>query len=143
MSLAELLSIPFILGAESVDDDGSWARRFEYPEIPGCTVHADAALDGLRALELLRVACLLATVAGGGEVPRPRSPLRSLDVAAQLRDFGLEIPADVLALDEREAAGDPRVGAAAERAAVMARRLAGDGRPPDRGLRPVPQPTTE
>jgi hypothetical protein len=125
MTLTQLLSIPFMRGAESVSDEtGAWARRFEYPEIPGCVIEAQTALDGLRALELLRVARLLTTVAGGHEPPCPRPPLQSLDVAGQLKDFGLEIPLDLLALDEHEAVGDPRIGPLAEKAALMAHQLA-------------------
>lgn len=130
MTLTQLLSIPFIRGAESVSDEsGSWARRFEYIEIPGCVIETQSALDGLRALELLRVARLLTIVTEGRETPCPRAPLRSLDVAGQLRDFGLEIPSDLLALDEQEAATDPRVEAVAVEAARMAQELAAEPAP--------------
>jgi hypothetical protein len=124
MTLAELLSIPFIRGALSVSgDSGAWCRRFEYPEIPGCYVEAQTALDGMRALELTRVAQLLHMVAAGQHPPTPRAPLRSLDVAAQLRDFGLTVPGDLLLMDHARADGDPRVTALAEQAANLAREV--------------------
>jgi hypothetical protein len=130
MTLAELLSIPFIRGAESVSDEsGAWSRRFEYPEIRGCVIEAETALNGLRALELLRVARLLRAIGTGQAIPCPRPPLRSLDVAGQLRDFGLDIPPDLLELDERRAATDARIPALVDEATRMAEQLAAQPTP--------------
>lgn len=130
MTLAELLSIPFIRGGQSVSgDSGVWCRRFEYPEIRDCYVEAQTALDGMRALELTRVAHLLRMVAAGQHPPTPRAPLRSLDAAAQLRDFGLTVPGDLLLMDHARAEGDPRVTALADQAADLARKVLEEASP--------------
>jgi hypothetical protein len=102
VNLYEALSIPFIRGAETVFDPGrdAWVRRFEYPEIAGCAIETGATLDGLRDLEIARVARIVELMASGRPVPRPRSPIAAADPPMLLEQLGLDISAELLATDE-------------------------------------------
>lgn len=112
MNLYEALSIPFIRGAETVFDPGreAWVRRFEYPEIAGCAVETDATLDGLRDLEIARVARIVGLMASGRPVPRPRPPIAAADPPMLLERLGLDISAEMLATDEAWAAHSAAFG---------------------------------
>ena len=58
--------------------DGTWVRRAEYPELPGCVAEADSPLDAIDQLDALRVQSILGRLARGEPVPTPRPPLRRL-----------------------------------------------------------------
>ncbi len=119
MKIADLLAIPYIRGSESVPDAGSaartdagWTRRFRYAELPNCTVDSLSTLDGLLELERLRVAVVLDLLVRGEPVPRPRPPLRTADLAGDLRLLGIELAPELLDLDESAARGNPQLAAA-------------------------------
>lgn len=78
LTAEEYLAIPYMLEAESVKtESGTWVRRLEYPELPGCVVEADTVLEALDRLERLRERYILDRLERGEDVPVPRPPLRS------------------------------------------------------------------
>ena len=80
----EYLAIPYILVMESVEKpDGTWIRRAEYPELPGCVAEALSPLDALDKLEEARVRYILEKLRSEEPVPVPRPPLRSRVPSAQ------------------------------------------------------------
>jgi predicted RNase H-like HicB family nuclease len=73
----EHLRVPYTMIIASVRrPDGTWVRRAEYPELPGCVAEADSPLDAIDRLVALRVATILGRLARGEAVPTPRPPLR-------------------------------------------------------------------
>jgi predicted RNase H-like HicB family nuclease len=79
----EYLAIPYTLVMESVEKpDGTWIRRAEYPELPGCVAEAVSPLDALDKLEEARVRYILGRLRRGEPVPAPRPPLRSRTASA-------------------------------------------------------------
>lgn len=85
-TLEDYLAIPYRLVMESVEgDDGDWHRRASYPELPGCTVEGEWAVDVIDALEELRVEIIERMVREGRTVPMPRPPLRRAAVIDQAR----------------------------------------------------------
>lgn len=121
MNLYDALSIPYIRGAETIFDvaQDRWLRRFEYPELDGCTVETEATLDGLRELEVARVARIVELMADGRPVPRPRPPLISADPVLLLDCLGIAVDPELLAMDQAEAS---RSEAFRELARVLAAR---------------------
>ena len=78
LSLEEHLAVPYRLVMESFEDvDGEWRRRASYPELPGCTVVGDSAVDVIDELDLLREQLIQQMLESGTPVPIPRPPLRS------------------------------------------------------------------
>jgi hypothetical protein len=78
MELSEHLAVPYVAVVYSVErPDGSWWRRAEYPELPGCAAEAPYAEDAMELLEQERVRLIVATHARSEEVTVPRPPLRS------------------------------------------------------------------
>jgi hypothetical protein len=75
--LLEDLSVPYTLVMSSVDNSGTWVRRAEYPELPGCAVESYTALGALLALDELRVRMLVEMRRRGERPPRPRPPIES------------------------------------------------------------------
>jgi predicted RNase H-like HicB family nuclease len=76
MELSEHLAVPYVAVVYSVRrPDGSWWRRAEYPELPGCAAEAPSAADAMELLEQERVRLIAAAHAGGEEIPVPRPPL--------------------------------------------------------------------
>ncbi|MFI6347570.1 hypothetical protein [Streptomyces sp. NPDC050560] len=73
-----LLAVPHVAVFSSVvDDSGTWVRRAEYPEIPGCVVEAPSAVEAADLLEELRVRLIVAGCRDGGPGPlvdRPALP---------------------------------------------------------------------
>ncbi|HWG25571.1 hypothetical protein [Actinospica sp.] len=77
MRLSDHLAVPYVAVVYSVErPDGSWWRRAEYPELPGCAAEAPSAEDAMELLEDERVRLIVAAHARGEEVPVPRPPLR-------------------------------------------------------------------
>jgi hypothetical protein len=119
MTIADLLAISYLQGAESVHTGAvgadttanGWTHRFSYPELPGCYVDSQSTTDGLRALERQRVAVILDMVVRGEPVPRPRLPLRGADPVGDLHRLEIDVDPDVLILDEAAGQGDPRLSA--------------------------------
>jgi hypothetical protein len=135
MNVREALSVPYIRGAESFYDSElrSWRRRFDYGELPGCTVEADTTLDALDALEVARIHHILERAATGAEVPRPRPPLTDLDVELQLKTLGIRLPLHLLHAEVSQVINDPELAGLVDR---LADRVAADtstaGSPPAR-----------
>ena len=78
MELAEYLAVPYMLVVHSVElPDGSWVRRAEYPELPGCVAEARDVLTAIDELEAQRVRYLARAFLRHEEIPVPRPPLRS------------------------------------------------------------------
>jgi hypothetical protein len=75
----EHLRVPYTMIIASVRrPDGSWVRRAEYLELPGCVAEADSPLAAIDQLDALRVRTILSRLARGEPVPTPRPPLRRL-----------------------------------------------------------------
>ena len=78
LTLEEHLAVPYRLVMESFEDaDGEWRRRASYPELPGCTIVGDSAVEIIEALDGLRERLIEEMVRGGQPIPTPRPPLRS------------------------------------------------------------------
>lgn len=78
MELEEYLAVPYILAVESVrKPDGSWVRRAEFPELPGCAVEAESAVEAVEQLEAEKVRYIAERLKRGEPVPVPRPPLQS------------------------------------------------------------------
>lgn len=78
MELSDHLAVPYVAVVYSVErSDGTWWRRAEYPELPGCAVEAPSATEAMERLEQARVEFIVAALARGEEVPVPRPPLPS------------------------------------------------------------------
>ncbi|HEY1704536.1 MAG TPA: hypothetical protein VGG75_32975 [Trebonia sp.] len=76
MDLADHLSVPYVAVVYSAErPDGSWWRRAEYPELPGCAAEAPTAVDAMELLERQRVRLIAEAYARGAEIPVPRPPL--------------------------------------------------------------------
>jgi predicted RNase H-like HicB family nuclease len=76
MELSARLAVPYAAVVYSVErPDGSWCRRAEYPELPGCAAEASSAADAMDLLEEERVRLIVAAHARGDELPVPRPPL--------------------------------------------------------------------
>jgi hypothetical protein len=120
VNVAQLLAIPYIRGSESVASghvadartEAGWTRRFAYPELPDCVVESLSTLDGLLELERVRVAVILNLLVRGEPVPRPRPPLRTDDIRADLLALGIDLDTDLLTLDESAARANSRLAAA-------------------------------
>jgi predicted RNase H-like HicB family nuclease len=69
-------AVPYLLVMESVEREGRWVRRAEYPELPGCVAEAPSALEALRQLETERRRVLRRLWERGEPIPVPRQPLR-------------------------------------------------------------------
>jgi len=74
--LAYYEAVPYLLVLESVERDGRWVRRAEYPELPGCAAEAHSALEALRELDRERRRVLAELWERGAPIPVPRAPLR-------------------------------------------------------------------
>jgi predicted RNase H-like HicB family nuclease len=76
MDLGDHLAVPYVAVVYSVErPDGTWWRRAEYPELPGCAAEASSALEAIERLERQRVRLIAAAYASGEEIPVPRPPL--------------------------------------------------------------------
>jgi predicted RNase H-like HicB family nuclease len=90
VDLRELLSVPYLLGAEAVEADaGRWLVRLDYPELPGCTAEGLVVEDVLKELEQRRVETIVGLVEAGKQPPIPRKPLTDSDPLWAVRDPGL------------------------------------------------------
>jgi predicted RNase H-like HicB family nuclease len=74
--LAYYEAVPYVLVMESVERGGTWLRRAEYPELPGCAVEAASALEAFEKLEAARLALLRQLWDLRSTIPVPRPPLR-------------------------------------------------------------------
>jgi hypothetical protein len=74
--LMEDLAVPYVAVMYSVEEDGEWIRRAEYPEL-GCVAQSYSALDAMEKLEMLRIRTIVEMHNRGEDPPRPRPPLRS------------------------------------------------------------------
>jgi len=73
--LAYYEAVPYLLVMESIERDGQWLRRAEYPELPGCVVEALSAVEALEQLERERLRLLRQLWTRGASIPVPRPPL--------------------------------------------------------------------
>jgi hypothetical protein len=69
-------AVPYLLVMESVERDGEWLRRAEYPELPGCAAEAPSTLEALGRLDRERRRVLADLWERGAAIPVPRPPLR-------------------------------------------------------------------
>jgi predicted RNase H-like HicB family nuclease len=76
-ALLEDLAVPYVAIMYSLEENGEWFRRAEYPELPGCVAQSYSALEAMDQLELLRVRTIVEMRNRGEEPPRPRPPLKS------------------------------------------------------------------
>ena len=70
--------VPYLLAVESVQRDGEWLRRAEYPELPGCAVEAPSAVEAIEKLEDERRRVIRQLWDRGAPIPVPRPPLRGV-----------------------------------------------------------------
>ena len=73
--LAAYEAVPYLLVMESVERDGEWLRRAEYPEL-GCAAEAPDAVEAFERLERLRRRMLRQWFDEGTPIPVPRPPIR-------------------------------------------------------------------
>ena len=74
--LAYYDAVPYLLAIESVERDGEWLRRAEYPELPGCAAEAPSAVEAIEKLEDERRRVIRQLWDRGTPIPVPRPPLR-------------------------------------------------------------------
>jgi len=74
--LAYYEGIPYLLIVESVEREGEWLRRAEYPELPGCAVEASSTTEAIGKLDQERRRLLRELWHRGRPIPVPRPPLR-------------------------------------------------------------------
>ena len=77
-SLEAYDAVPYLLVFESVERNGEWLRRAEYPELPDCAAEAESAVDALEQLEHERRRVLRQLWEQGAPIPLPRPPLRAV-----------------------------------------------------------------
>src|SRR5437867_12557825 len=73
--LAYYEAVPYLLVMESVERQGEWLRRAEYPELPGCAAEAPSAVEALENLEHERRRVLRPLWDRAASIPAPRPPL--------------------------------------------------------------------
>jgi predicted RNase H-like HicB family nuclease len=89
MTPEEHLAVPYILVMESFEaPDGTWLRRAEYPELPGCVGIGSGPLEALDKLEQARVRYILEHIERGEPIPVPRPPLPERVQAVSLERLG-------------------------------------------------------
>lgn len=92
LDFRELLSIPYLLEAETVETEpGKWLLRLAYPELPGCTAEGFVVEDALRELERRRIEMIVSLVESGQQPPVPRKPLAASDPLWTANDLGLSV----------------------------------------------------
>jgi hypothetical protein len=73
--LAYYEAVPYLLVMESIERQGEWLRRAEYPELPGCVAEAPSAVEALEKLERERLRLLRQLWDRRASIPVPRPPL--------------------------------------------------------------------
>ena len=76
--LAYYEAVPYLLVVESVVRGGRWLRRAEHPELPGCFVEAESAIEAMEKLEDERRRLIRTMWELGEPIPAPRAPLRGI-----------------------------------------------------------------
>jgi hypothetical protein len=76
--LAYYEAVPYLLVVESVERGGRWLRRAEHPELPGCFVEAESAVEAMEKLEDERRRLIRQMWNRGVPIPAPRAPLRGM-----------------------------------------------------------------
>jgi predicted RNase H-like HicB family nuclease len=76
--LAYYEAVPYVLAVESVERDGEWLRRAEYPELPGCAAEAVSVVEAIEKLEDERRRVIRQLWDRGAPIPVPRPPLRGV-----------------------------------------------------------------
>ena len=76
--LAYYEAVPYLLVVESVERGGRWFRRAEHPELPGCFVEAESAVEAMDKLEDERRRLIRTMWELGETIPAPRAPLRGI-----------------------------------------------------------------
>jgi hypothetical protein len=74
--LAYYEAVPYLLVVESVERGGRWLRRAEHPELPGCFVEAESAVEAIERLQAERRRLIRQLWDRGATIPAPRPPLR-------------------------------------------------------------------
>jgi predicted RNase H-like HicB family nuclease len=78
LDLAYYDAVPYVLAVESVERDGEWLRRAEYPELPGCAAEASSVVEAIEKLEDERRRVIRQLWDQGAAIPVPRPPLRGV-----------------------------------------------------------------
>ena len=73
--LAYYEAVPYLLVVESVERGGQWLRRAAHPELPGCFVEAESAVEAMEKLEGERRRLIRQMWDRGVPIPAPRAPL--------------------------------------------------------------------
>jgi hypothetical protein len=103
VKLAEYLSVPYVIEAESVEVSADvWIRRVAHPELPGCSAEAQLIEDALDQLERRRVELTIQLLRAGRRPPTPRQPLKGSVALWSLGRLGLRDEVGPL-LDHEEA----------------------------------------
>ncbi len=82
-TLAFYEAVPYLLVIESIEREGEWLRRAEYPELPGCVAEAPSTVEAIERLDGERRRLLRQAWARGVPIPVPRPPLRGSTRAPQ------------------------------------------------------------
>lgn len=88
--LDDYLRIPYVLESSSVErEDGTWVRRADYVELPGCSAEAASIIEAIDAADVQRIRLLLGMWRAGERPPTPRPVLAERDIAADVHRLGL------------------------------------------------------
>lgn len=90
MTIADYLSIPYIVVSTTIEQNGKWERCLSLPELHECCVSGEDIIELFQKLERKRIYKVLEAVQCKTPLPVPRPPLRSYDVVATLEETGFE-----------------------------------------------------
>lgn len=103
MTFGEYLSLPYTLLLEAIYlPEGKWIRKASYVELPESAVENFSPLVALAELERRRVEITFEKLRKGEPVLVHGSPLKSVNLASELRRLNLEKYIDYLDLDEKQ-----------------------------------------
>ena len=89
MKVRDYLSIPYILEAAPVEQDGTWTRRLRYPELGDFFAEHEDVEQALLEVERLRISEVMRRLKAGNPPPIPRAPLETTDQGWWARFLGI------------------------------------------------------
>jgi predicted RNase H-like HicB family nuclease len=90
MKVGDYLRVPYMVTAQSVETaDGTWVRRVEHPELPGCAAEAASITEALRLLDVRRIEVVLDLLSEGGRPPANRRLLGPAQARLRVDRAGL------------------------------------------------------
>ncbi|GGI02404.1 hypothetical protein GCM10011354_00240 [Egicoccus halophilus] len=112
VTLRQLLATPYVMHVRPVQDEqGTWLRRAEYPELEDCYAIDASPWTAMDALDEHLMGYLVDRLAAGGDVRVPRPARRGVDVERHVDEAGfgplrkfLDVEVDRLRGDEEFAA---------------------------------------